>query len=354
MGTRNIARDGKAEADTTGLKVAAFIQPVKGAEGFLAPGFRDACAIVIDNDFGRCRAAHQCNIGMGGIFQCVIDQIGDAAFQGVALDGECDRFGNGDLQAVFPGLLGAQCIPRRFLEQGGDIGRGRFLPTFATGEFQIFVQHPLHIVDIGAQGRDVGGFLHQGELQFEPGQRRLQIVADAGQHVGALLHITVDPLPHGEEGFCGAAHFGGAIGLEIGHGAALAEAFRSKRQPLDRAHLIAQKDDGNTDKDDRGADQPDDENIGTRHRDPVARHQHAQHAVVNLHPDVHQLSLAADLEMALAADLLRNHLIQRLVDGALPAVGMARGRYMRTWIEADLIAQHALRLVAQDRPLLLR
>jgi len=57
-------------------------------------------------------------------------------------------------------------------------------------------------------------------------------MADTRQHFGALVYIAVNALAHGEESLRGAAHFDGAIGLEIGHGPALAEAFGGAGQPL--------------------------------------------------------------------------------------------------------------------------
>ena len=85
--------------------------------------------------------------------------------------------------------------------------------------------------------------MHHRQRQLHAGQRRLEIMADAGQHFGALADMALDALAHGDEGLGGAAHFGGAIGLEVRHGAALAEAVGGARQPLDRPHLVAQEQD---------------------------------------------------------------------------------------------------------------
>ena len=50
MGAGDVAGDGQAQARTADLQVAAFVQAVEGTEGFLAPGFGNALAIVFHRD----------------------------------------------------------------------------------------------------------------------------------------------------------------------------------------------------------------------------------------------------------------------------------------------------------------
>ena len=66
----------------------------------------------------------------------------------------------------------------------------------------------------------------QRQLQAEAGQDGPQIVADAGQHRGALLDLPLDALAHLDEGEAGAPHLLGAARAEIArHRPALAETF---------------------------------------------------------------------------------------------------------------------------------
>src|SRR6185312_10337734 len=50
MGAGDVAGDGEAQARTALLKITALIQPVKRAEGFLAPAFGNAGSVVLDQD----------------------------------------------------------------------------------------------------------------------------------------------------------------------------------------------------------------------------------------------------------------------------------------------------------------
>ncbi len=151
--------------------------------------------------------------------------------------------------------------------------------------------------------------------------------------------MAIDALAHGEEGLSGAAHFGGAIGLEVRHIAAFAEGVGGARQPFDRAHLVAQEQDRDGQQDQRRQCHQQNEDVGARHRDPVARHHGMQHAV--MHFDADQKFLFAgqgrNHEVALLADLLSDDFIERLVDGAV--VDMGRWRNMYAGLETQLVIE---------------
>ena len=101
---------------------------------------------------------------------------------------------------------------------------------------------------------------HHRELQAHARERRLQVMADARQHFGALLHIAVDALAHGDEGLRRAAHFGRAVRLEIGHRAALAERFRGTNASRSIGpHLVAQEQDRHGEQQQRRNHHPQDE-----------------------------------------------------------------------------------------------
>src|SRR3546814_10796251 len=75
------------------------------------------------------------------------------------------------------------------------------------------------------------------------------------------------------------AHLCSALGLEVAHFLALAEALRGARQTADRLHLVAHEDDGDAEQQDRAADGPEDEDVGGRREQSLAGHQHTQHAL---------------------------------------------------------------------------
>ena len=71
-------------------------------------------------------------------------------------------------------------------------------------------------------------------------KRRAQVVADAGQHLGALRDLAADAGAHLVEGAArDLAHLGGAVEDELADIAALAEIIGGLRQALDRPHLAA-------------------------------------------------------------------------------------------------------------------
>ena len=180
-------------------------------------------------------------------------------------------------------------------------------------------------------GRRVGVLAHHGELQPHARQRRLQIVADAGQHFGALLHVALDALAHGDEGLRRAAHFGRAIGLEVGHRAALAEGFRRERKPLDGPHLIAQEQDRDGER--AAATKPPStarRSIRARRRQPLLRNDEAQNAVFQLHFEIdvgpHEIARG---KRKVGAELRREDAVHRILQMRREAVAAADARIAR-------------------------
>ena len=86
MGAGDIAGDGQAQARAAGLQIAAFIQAVKGPEGFFAPAFRYAGAVIFHRDFGKALVARQRHRHLAAMLEGIVHQIGDAAAQRRALD----------------------------------------------------------------------------------------------------------------------------------------------------------------------------------------------------------------------------------------------------------------------------
>ena len=111
------------------------------------------------------------------------------------------------------------------VEQFENVGGGCDLAAIAAREGKIILKHVLHFIDIIAQRLDLGAVAKQGQLQFEPCQHCSEVMADAGEHGGALFDMLGDAVTHFEEGLGRLPDFAGAAGAEIGgESAALAEA----------------------------------------------------------------------------------------------------------------------------------
>ena len=137
--------------------------------------------------------------GMFAVLERIVDQVRRAAPQGLTLHAHRDgvrRFDN-DLSGIDAAC--ARGSGRRVARQIAEFRHGVLFAAFAAREIQIFVQHVFHLDDVGAHRLDVGRLAHHGELELHARQRRLQVVTDARQHLGALLHMAFDAFAHGDE-----------------------------------------------------------------------------------------------------------------------------------------------------------
>ncbi len=131
---------------------------------------------------------------------------------------------------VFSVRLRSLASWRSWSKTGAEVETAGIFQRLAAREGEIAFQHGLHVVDVFVQGGDVGLAAAQRQLQLEACQDGAKVVADARQHGGALLDLTLDAPAHHDEGVAGAAHFGGSARLEIArHGPALAETLRRFR-----------------------------------------------------------------------------------------------------------------------------
>src|SRR5471032_2803510 len=98
----DVAGDGQAQAGAAALQVAALIQAVKGTEGFLPPPIRNAGAIVLHRDLRQPLIAGQAHRYLVAMLESIVDQVGQAAAQGGALDADMDmrRHGDGNAAAL--------------------------------------------------------------------------------------------------------------------------------------------------------------------------------------------------------------------------------------------------------------
>ena len=80
MGAGDVARDRQAQARAAGLQVAAFVETVEGAEGFLAPCFGNARPVIVDDDSDAALVARSSvDRHMAAMLERIVDQIGQAA-----------------------------------------------------------------------------------------------------------------------------------------------------------------------------------------------------------------------------------------------------------------------------------
>ena len=165
----------------------------------------------------------------------------------------------------------------------GSVG-DRLLEAVAAGEGEELAEHPLHLVDVR---REVAGLLavvHQRQRQLHAGERRPEVVADARQHLGALLDLALQPRAHRQERRPRPPHLLGA-GRAEGKRAALAEGLGRLGEGADRADLVAQEDDRDRGQEQRGEDHQHEELVRVRHRQPVARHRRLEDAGVGADAD---------------------------------------------------------------------
>ena len=104
----------------------------------------------------------------------------------------------------------------------------------------------MHFLDVAAEQVALRSVVHHLERQSESGKNGAQIVAHAVQHCRALLGRALDAPFHLDERIARLTHLARAAGLEFDV-ATLAEIFRRRGEPQDRADLVAQEQDRHRD-----------------------------------------------------------------------------------------------------------
>ena len=112
------------------------------------------------------------------------------------------------------------------LQRARDVGqRRRREPAVVAQERQHLFQHRAHLVEIGKHAAAMRRVLDELGAQAHPRDRRAQIVADRGEHPGAIIHQSGDALAHAVERLRHRADFlGAAFGKRRGR-AVQAESF---------------------------------------------------------------------------------------------------------------------------------
>ena len=223
-----------------------------------------------------------------------------------------DRIAVEHRRAVLWPLRSASAL--QLLQERRHVGRRRLLAGIAAREGEIGLEHARHLVDVALHRLDLRAVAEQREFELEAGQDRAQVVRHAGQHGGALLDRALDAPLHLEEGLRRAAHLARPARAEVRHLAALAETLGGVGEPQDRPDLIAQEQDGDRDQHQRGADHPEQEDLGIRRVGRAAPREHPHHRIVELDADLDQRRAPDGVDPERPPDLLAQLDRQRLIE----------------------------------------
>src|SRR3990167_3278274 len=208
MAAGDVARDGKEKARAAGVEISRRIQTVEGTEHFFELILGNALTVIVHENVD---AAALVAVGIADrgypdvlcILACVVDDIGEAAFEGVA----AERQGEIAVQ-IEPYIVSlAKAVVAHLLNEFAEVGLLGRLALMPARAFEIVVEHTLHLSDVGAEIGQFRTFAEHGELQFESREGRAEIVADAGEHGRALLDLALDARAHLHEGIGGPADF---------------------------------------------------------------------------------------------------------------------------------------------------
>ena len=94
------------------------------------------------------------------------------------------------------------------LDQGGEVG---FFCGVVTGEGERGIEHRLHFVQIGNRLGLLFCVFNEVGAEFQARQHGAQVVADGGQHYGAVIDETAQALLHQIEGARRVAQFAGSL-----------------------------------------------------------------------------------------------------------------------------------------------
>ena len=180
MLSRRVARDGEAKPGARYVLVPGGIEPVERLEGIGALVFGDAGTVIIDNKLDKVRPLHDLHFHLVCKALGIRDDVGDSPPDQPLTAGERDRVTLADSGTSTQRGDG-------FADKGVKAKLRRRLAGLSAGESEIFVQHGRHLLDVLPGLFEFRRVIHHGELELQPGERRSQVVADAGEHRGALL-----------------------------------------------------------------------------------------------------------------------------------------------------------------------
>ncbi len=119
------------------------------------------------------------------------------------------------------------------------------LITLASGKSKIAINHFFHFADIAADGFGIFIIFHQCQLKTHAGQRGAQIMANTGQHFGALIQLPHDAITHRLKSAASKPNLACAFEPVIGRCPPKAKLACGGGQTVDRTHLSAKEHQGN-------------------------------------------------------------------------------------------------------------
>ena len=172
----------------------------------------------------------------------------------------------------------------------------------------------LHFIDVSGERARLGRIAKDRQLELEAGQNGSEIMADAGQHRGALLDVRLDAVAHFQECLAGLPHFARAARAQVvWNFAALAEGIGRFSELQDRPDLIAQEQDRDRQQDDGGADHPQQKDVRVGSVSLAARGNDAQNGVFVLDPNFNGCGFANGVDPERPLDVLFDFIRQRAV-----------------------------------------
>ena len=179
----------------------------------------------------------------------------------------------------------------------GNVARLGLFAARAAGEVHIGFEHRLHFLDIASERFHFRAVAEEREFQLEPGENGTQIVADPGQHRGALLDVPLYALFHVEEGLSRLSDFRRTARREMTDVVAEAETARRVGEVKDRFDLFAQEHNCDGEQDERGNEHPDQELICVRRIGPVVIRDEAEdRTFLRFDADLDEIRIAAAVD----------------------------------------------------------
>ena len=173
----------------------------------------------------------------------------------------------------------------RGLHQGVRVQRFGLPLCGAFGEIKEGIQHALHIIDVLQQRLRIV-FVDHRQAKPHPRQGRAQVMADPRQHQGALFNLPLDPCAHIDKGRPRRTHLDSAC-RGIWHVTPAAKGFGRAGQPLDRAQLVAQVNEGDQRHDKAKAEGIHKQLMRVLRRDPAPLELEIKRAKARLHIKMH-------------------------------------------------------------------
>ena len=206
MGLDDMPGDAQPQAAATGVAAARGLEAHEGGEDPFACRGGDTGAPVADAHPQRRRVVVETHLGALAVEDGVLQQVGQAAFQGHGLGGQRSRLTLDPDHAVLQRKLLCQA-----LEEGTDIeGFDVLLQVQSLHRVQGTPHQFVELVEGRAEALGLLRVLEHLGAQPQPRDGRLEVVRDRREQPLALLHLVTDAPLHAVEGHGGGGDLPGA------------------------------------------------------------------------------------------------------------------------------------------------